>query len=316
MGMPKVIRNFLNGSVYGITLIIPGVSATIFAIILKFYDELIYVINHFRENSRKNAAYLLTFLFGVAAGAVFFSSVISFLLENYALPTMLFFIGLLIGIVPLVFSNAAGTTAGKANGDAKGSALRIAPRELALAVFSMAALYALSRLVSESAVDPADAVSSMNAALVFYIFLAGIINGATLVIPGLSGALILLIMGLYPLVIHSISSIGALLGDLGNFLLFRDICAVLLPFGIGGFIGCLFMAKIMEKLMRNSRKAVYAVILGLLLGSIITLLKSPLLYQSGTSIIFFIVGAIMFFFGTAAAYFLGKKGETGVIQGE
>jgi putative membrane protein len=293
--MRKDIRNFLNGAVYGITLIIPGVSATIFAIILGFYDDLIYTLNHFREDYRKNTRYLLVFLLGIAAGAVALSSVILYLLANYSLPTMLFFMGLLLGIVPLIFLKA------------KGSGPRIAPRELVLAIISMFVLYAFSRVVTATALTPTEAINNMNMALVLYIFLAGIINGATLVIPGLSGAFILLVMGLYPLVIYSISLIAVFLGDMGNSSLLLDICIVLLPFGLGAVIGCLAMARLMEKLMRNFKKAVYAVILGLLLGSLITLLQDPVVYQSGTSNISIIAGLVMFCLGSAASYILGKR---------
>jgi putative membrane protein len=292
--MLKDIRIFLNGLVYGITLIVPGVSATIFAIILGFYDELLDAMNHFKEDYRKNARYLVIFLLGIAIGAVVFSSIISYLLTHYSLPTMLFFMGLLVGIVPFVFSKA------------KGSAPRIALREIVLAVFSMSALYALSRVVNETTINSEDTINAVSAALILYIFLAGIINGATLVIPGLSGAFILLIMGLYPLVIYSISSIGTFFRDISNFPLLRDTCLVLLPFGIGALVGCLCMAKIMEKLMRSFYKSVYAVILGLLLGSVITLFQNPLMYQSDASIILLIVGAVTFCVGCTVAYRLTK----------
>ena len=293
--MLKHLRNFLNGVVYGVTLIIPGVSATIFAIILGFYDELIFTINHFREDYRKNLRYLLIFLLGISTGAVAFSSVILYLLMNFSFPTMLLFIGLLLGIVPLIYSKA------------KGAAPRIALREITLAVISLFALYALSRVVNVTALNSADALSYINIGLVLSVFLAGIINGATLVIPGLSGAFILLIMGLYPLVIYSISSIAVFLGDLGNISLLRDIAVVLLPFGAGALFGCLGMARVMEMLMRNFPKAVYAVILGLILGSVITLLHDPLVYQSGTSIAFLIVGGLTFLSGCVVSYILGKK---------
>ena len=120
--MIKDIRNFINGAVYGTTLIIPGVSATILAIMLGFYDELIGTINHFSEDYRKNIRYMALFLLGVAVGAVAFSSVVLFLLSRFSLPTLLFFMGLLAGMIPLVFSKS------KAPGG------KVAPREIVIAV--------------------------------------------------------------------------------------------------------------------------------------------------------------------------------------
>ena len=293
--MFKTIRNFLNGSVYGITLIIPGVSATIFAIILGYYDELINAVNHFRDDYRKNAVYLGVFLLGIVAGSVVFSSVVLYLLANHSFPTMLFFMGLLMGIVPLVFSKA------------KGPSSKIAPRGIVLAIFAFIVLAVLSSVVTATALDPAESIRAMNPGLLLYIIFAGTINGASLVIPGLSGAFLLLILGLYPLVIYSVSSIGVFLGDMGNLSLLRDICIVLLPYGIGAFFGCLGMARLMEKLMRSYSQAVYAVIIGLLLGSIVSLLQNPLVSGGAASILPIVLGVITFCAGCAASYNLGKR---------
>jgi len=293
--MRKDIRNFLNGSIYGVTLIVPGVSATIFAIILGFYDELIGAINHFSEDYRKNVRYLAVFMLGIAAGAVVFSSLLLYLLTEFSFPTMLFFMGLLLGIVPFTVSKA------------KGSVHRLAPQEIVLAVVSFAALIALSQVVNTAGMQPAYGASAMSAALIFYVLIAGLINGATLVIPGLSGAFILLIMGLYPIIIQSVSSVGDFLGDLSNLSLLRDIAVVLLPFGIGAVIGCLVMARLMEKLLRDYHQSVYAVILGLLIGSVVTLIWEPMVYQSGMSTPAIISGVLTLCTGCAASYVLGKK---------
>ena len=292
--MLKDIRNFLNGSVYGITLIIPGVSATLFAIILKFYDELIKTVNHFSKNCRKNARYLGVFLLGIAVGTVLFSSLIVFLLENFSFPTMLFFTGLLAGIVPLIAVKA------------KGSTPWIAPRKIVLAMVSLIALFLLAGAGGTTAVSPADAIGAMNASLALLVFLAGIINGATLVIPGLSGAFILLIMGLYPLIIYSVSYIAYFL-VIGDVSLLRNSAMVLLPFGAGAAIGFLAMARLMEKLLRDFHDAVYAAILGLLVGSAILLLRDQLASKGDTPPLFLAAGALTFCAGYAMSYILGKR---------
>ena len=293
--MLKDIRNLFNGAVYGTILVIPGVSATLFAIILKFYDELIEVVNHFGENYRKNARYAGVFLLGIAAGAVGISSLIVFLLDHFSFPTMLFFTGLLAGMIPLIARKA------------KGKSPWFAPGKIALALVALLALLAGSSAVAATTLSPSDALAGMNLSLTLYILLAGIINGATLVIPGLSGAFILLIMGLYPLIVFSISSIGTFFADFGNLPLLRDIAVVLLPFGAGGIIGFLAMARVMEKLLRNFQEAVYAVILGLLLGSIAALFQDHLVIDPSASVLYHASGAVMFCAGCAAAYMLGKR---------
>jgi len=250
------------------------------------------LINHFKEDYVKNTRYLLTFLVGIALGSILFSSKIYFLLANYSFPTMLFFIGLILGIVPFTISKA------------KGSSQRLAIREIVFVFLAFFALLSLALSVDRPVISLA--LDSVNMQNVFYVFFAGIINGATLVIPGLSGALLLLLMGLYTLIINAVSSIGSLFMDITNLSLLWEVSIVLLPFGIGAFIGCLLMARLMEKLMNDHATSVYAVILGLLLGSVVALFIDPLMYQSETSMIVYIVGAITFVVGFISSYKLNK----------
>jgi len=295
--MLKNLRTIFNGSVYGMTLVIPGVSATILAIILGFYDELIYTINHVREDKRKNIIYLVLFVLGVAVGAVLFSRLITFLIETFSLPTMLFFVGLLIGIIPLAYKYAAGT------------AKKIALREVLLALAAMIFLYFLTIGFTGPAIDPTGDDGGINFAIIAFLFAAGIINGATLVIPGLSGAFILLIMGLYPVIISTVSDIATYLTNPLNFDLLLGIILVLAPFGLGALIGVIFMAKLMEKLLRDYHKQVYAVILGLIIASVITLFQNPIVYQSGVSAALIAIGALLCILGFFIAFLLGKKAK-------
>jgi len=299
--MLKDLRNIMNGAVYGATLIVPGVSATIFAIMLGFYDELIGTVNHFKEDYRKNIRYIVAFLLGIALGAVIFSTVVLYFLENYQFQTMLLFMGLLAGIIPLIASKA------KLIRKETSSGSKIPLREILLAVLFMSALIAISRFSSTTETDPTYASSTMNIWLFLYVLLAGIINGATLVIPGLSGAFLLLIMGIYPLVIGSISSVGTYIVDPGNLALLTELAIVLIPFGIGGVVGLLLMARLMEKLMRSYYEAVYASILGLVIGSVITLFLDFVIADSGLSAASIAIGIVLFCIGFIAAYILGKR---------
>ena len=294
--MLKHLRTLFNGSVYGMTLVIPGVSATILAIILGFYDELIHTMNHVRENTRKNILYLIFFVIGVAIGTVLFSRLITFLIETFSLPTMLFFVGLLAGIIPLTYTYS------------KGDAKRIAPREILLAIAAMIALYFLTTAFTGSEIDTGYG-SGLNIMVILFLFAAGIINGATLVIPGLSGAFILLIMGLYPVIISTVSELGTFLANPTNFELFFDIAAVLAPFGVGALIGVIFMARLMEKLLKNYHKQVYAVIMGMVVASIAALFQNPIVYQSGVFTAGIIIGIILCIAGFFTAFKLGKKAK-------
>ena len=295
MRIAAIIRNFLNGLAFGITETIPGVSGGTIAIILGFYDELIETVNHFTNNLRKRIKFLLPLLFGIATGLIVFSSIITYLLTNFSFPTMAFFIGLIVGIIPLIFIKV------------KDPSRWFTLKELALILLPCLTLVVIANLKPVSVTDPADVIKNIGVPFMIFIFIAGIIAAAALVIPGVSGSFMLLLMGIYRLATYSISSIGSLLADITNTSLMLNIAKVLVPLAAGIIIGGLSMARVIEKLLKNHHKTIYLIILGLLLGSVYALFRDPVTYQSGLSVLHVIIGIATFSIGSVISYSLGKK---------
>ncbi|MCL2294616.1 MAG: DUF368 domain-containing protein [Spirochaetes bacterium] len=293
--MIKDIRNFLNGLAFGVTQIIPGVSGGTIAIILGFYFELIETINHFFKDVRKNLRYIIPLLIGTLTGIVIFSSIVNFLLANYSFPTMLFFIGLIAGVIPHIFSKV------RENGQ------KFMPADILLIVIPFVILVVISFLNAESAVDPAEIIANINVTFMIFIFAAGVVSAAALIIPGISGAFVLLLFGIYPLATYSVDSIRLLLTDFSNIALMMDICKVLVPLGLGMILGVLFMARLIEKLLKKYYRQVYLMMLGLLAGSVFALANHPMVYRSGISIAIILIGVTTFVLGCAASFYLGKK---------
>ena len=293
--MIKDIRNFLNGLAFGITQIIPGVSGGTIAIILGFYFELIETINHFFKDVRKNLRYMVPLLTGMAAGILIFSSIIDFLLTNYSFPTMLFFIGLIAGVIPHIFF--------KVREENK----KITASDILLVAIPFVILLIISFLKEANVANPKEVIDNINFPFIVFIFFAGIIAAAALILPGMSGSFVLLFLGIYPLAIYSISSIRFLPADFSNFALILNICKVLVPLGIGVIIGALSMARLIEKLLKKYHREVYLAMLGFLSGSVCVLFLEPMVYKSGISVVIILVGVITFVLGCAAAFKIGKK---------
>ena len=293
--MIKVIKNFLKGLAFGITEIVPGVSGGTIAVILGFYDELIETVNHFTEDYRKYTRFIFPFLLGAAAGILTFSSIISYLLTNHSFPTMLFFIGLIVGIIPPIYSKV------------KDPGCRLKYSEITLIMLSFLGLFIISALKGSSVTNPVEVINNIDVSFMLFIFFAGIVAAMALVIPGVSGSFVLLLLGIYPLATYSLSSIRHLLADITNITLMMNICKVLLPLGIGVIIGGLSMARLIEKLLKNYYKITYSIILGLLLGSVYVLFKEPIVFQSGISAITITIGTGTFLLGCTISFNLGKK---------
>ena len=292
--MKKILRNFCNGLAFGITETVPGVSGGTIALILGFYFELIETINHFSQNMRKHLQFLIPLVLGIAAGVLLFSSLIHFLLANYSFPTMLFFIGLIAGIIPHIYS--------------KVKERRFKPAEMALVAVPFAALVALSFLKSGApALNPEEAIQTIGIPFMVFIFFAGMAAAAALVIPGISGSFVLLLLGIYPLIIFSVSSIRVFLADIANTALLLNICKVLIPLATGVIIGGLSMVRLIGKLLKNYYRTTYLIILGIMPGSVCALFKDPIVYESGISAAIIAAGILTFCLGCVLSFTIGKK---------
>ena len=96
--------NFFKGFVVGIGKIIPGVSGAMLAISMGIYDKDSFYICNFKNNKKESIKFLFPIGLGVILSIIFFSRIISFCLDKFYLVTMLFFVGLIIGGVPVVVS--------------------------------------------------------------------------------------------------------------------------------------------------------------------------------------------------------------------
>ena len=295
--MRKIFRDFINGLVFGATHIIPGISGGTIAVVMGFYFELIDLINHFFRDLRKSLKFAIPLLIGFATGLIILSSIILSLLTKYSFPTFLFFIGLIAGIVPHVYMRVV--ECGQ----------RLKRSNIMLSIIPFVALSCISLLKADNdeIFSAVDIYEKINLTYMIYIFTAGVISAAAMIVPGFSGSFVLLLMGIYNIAIYSISSIGHLAADFSNYSLMLNICMVLVPLGLGILAGIIFMAKLLKKLLIKYQRLVYSVILGLLLGSIFALFIEPMVYRSGFSTLMVIAGIITFILGTLASYFMGKK---------
>jgi putative membrane protein len=250
--MKKVIKNFLYGIALGVTETVPGVSGGTIAVILGFYDDLIKSVNHLRRDFKNSVKFLTPLLFGAASGILVFGSVISYLLNNHSFPTMSFFIGLITGIIPIIYLKI------------KEPGKMLSFKEISLIAVPVLILLAISKIKAMAgSADTAESIQNIGVSFMFFIFFTGIIAAAAFVIPGVSGSFVLLLFGVYPIITQAISYIGVFFADISNLGLLANICKALAPLAAGVLIGGLTTARIIEKLLGNHYKILYSIILGL-----------------------------------------------------
>ena len=283
----NIIKDFLKGILIGVANIIPGVSGGTMAVSMGVYDQLISAITGILKNFKRSMRILLPILAGAVAGIGGLSFVIKFLLENYPLQTSTLFIGLILGGLPILFSHV------------KGAKIGVLHVILFIIFFAIVIAMAVFNGTESSVTD-----ISVNFGTVIQLFLIGMVASATMIIPGVSGSLVMMILGFYNIIISNISAFISSLATWNVDGLIHGI-GIFLPFGLGVIAGIGIVAKVIEWLFAKQPILTYSAIFGLVIASPIAIIYK--IGISSVSVLGVIVAAITFAIGFAVAYFLGKE---------
>lgn len=287
----KNIVLLIKGFIMGIANIIPGVSGGTLALTLGIYEGFIGAISHFFSNLKENVKFLLPIFIGICLSILTMSKVIQGSFNNYPIPTTLFFMGLVIGGIPMLLKKVKGTKEIK---DTKSYLIM-------LATFSLVMILAFSEEIFGNGLQN---VSFDNMSLLSYfgLTLVGIIAAATMVIPGVSGSLVLMLLGYYFPIINVIE-------ELTHFEYIFPNVFIILFFGVGVLIGIILVAKLIEWLLKKYEIKTYFGVIGFIIASVIAIPVS--VYHEITTIVFstdqIIIGLLFLVIGTLVGYKLGEK---------
>ena len=262
----------IKGFFMGIANIIPGVSGGTLAITMGIYEDLIEAISHFFTKIKENLKFLIPVLLGAVISIILGSRVISYSLEKYPLPTIMFFIGLILGGIPMLYK--------KIKGNSK-------PSNIFIFILTFSLVIGLMFLKSGNNVS----FTNMNIMDYILLFIVGVIASATMIIPGISGSFMLMVMGYYKPILHTINSLTSFQNIVPNML-------IPIPFGLGVLVGLVLIAKVLEYLFNKFEVPTYFGIIGFVLASIIGIFTSTeglsfTLPQIIASLILFVIGFVI-----------------------
>jgi len=243
--------DILRGAVIGVSNIIPGVSGGTMAVSMGIYDRVIYAVNNLRKQFRKSFRELLPIVIGVLIGLFAFAALIGTLLGTKSdeipltrLPTNFAFIGLILGGLPAIYKRV-----NMRNAKVPG---------LILFLIFLALVVVLPLL------NPPEARTvDHSIGTILLMIPLGAIASSTMVIPGVSGSMILMLLGYYNSVINAMNDLRG--GDWSSL-------AILLPYAFGLLVGIVFIAKLMNYLLRKHAALTFSAIFGLVIGSPVALL--------------------------------------------
>jgi len=265
----NTVKYILYGLIMGVSNVIPGVSGGTMAVILNFYDRLMECITLDFKVIKKNLNFLIPLAIGMVIAILGLSKVMQFLLLNYPTQTYFAFIGIVFGSLPLIYSKAS------IGGLEKKNYLPM--------FFTLILMIALSLYNKDSSsVSEVIKYTTLDLESFIMCFLALMIAAVTMIVPGISGALVLIILGMY--------------GTIVGYVVADFYIPLLIPSLLGGIFGILGGAKVVRFLLKHFQQATYMAILGLLLGSLVELYNNANLVLSfnGSLIASVLIMIVMF----------------------
>ncbi len=279
-----MIVNFFKAILIGIGGIIPGLSGAVIAMIFGLYEDMVNAVGDFFKDIKKNTVFLTPLLFGIAIGFILFSNVQKILLDKYPFETMLIIIGLIIGTVPILFKKANINRVTKSY----------------IFIFLITLLIGLFiSFIGEPEFDVENKILTLNFSTILNLFLIGFIMAGSHIIPGISGTVILILLGSYGIMLNAIANLKNLFlidSYINNidYLIYNVI--VIIPIGIGLIIGSILFSKLMNYLLKKYYTETYCAIIGFVVGSIPSIIP-PLNYNSQP-----ILGVVFFFISIIVSY--------------
>lgn len=304
-------KKFFAGMGIGAGAAIPGVSGAAVAVIFKIYEDIIWAVNNFFKKFGRAIAILIPVLLGCIAAVIPCVWLFDKALESYYFGLICIFAGFLIGSFPGITNEVKGV---KIN-----SKSVIAIIVGALVVTAMGILSAT--LGEKANVD--GLFATMPGWFYLIILLVGIVAAVALTVPGLSGSLILLILGFYkPLTSYTVSWAKEMFN--GNFAHTGQLFLMLGVFAVGVLIGVVLVSKIMKVLLAKHHDITYFTIIGFVGASIAVLFynyNSICYYQAWAGQVIdkvnpalpmwleILLGIISLIGCAIGAYFLSKQAE-------
>lgn len=276
----KDVKLFIQGFIVGIGKIIPGVSGAMFAMMFGIYEKALDIISDLRTKLMKNLKYMLILATSIGLAIIFGSSIIKKCLENYYLPTMLLFIGMMVGGIKPLMRNVKGR--------------KLDTRSLVSAIIVVTILFLISLI---DGVEKTEVLEKTPLVFIILIF-AGFLDAFATVVPGICGTALLMILGYYNTVIGALS-------DLFNFSNLGTNLFILIPFGIGLFSGVFLISKLINYLFKNYKTETYYSIIGFALMSIVLLILEVLEKTYVMNEI--IIALVLFVIGYLIVYFIEKE---------
>ncbi|MBN3490643.1 DUF368 domain-containing protein [Acholeplasma equirhinis] len=248
-----MIKKILQGSLVGIGSILPGVSGGMIAAAFNIYSKLIEALDRLTKEPIKAILSIWEYLIGIALGILVGFIAIAYVFYIIPIPLTLLFIGLILGGIQEIYLLA--------KNDKISIKSAIIVTVTAVLMISLTFILPLFKTTDVS-----------NTSLVLWFFV-GILLSVSLIVPGLSGTMLLLMIGYYgPLLIVGKEMIESVLTI--NFELFFTHFWNVLFVGLGLIFAFIVLGKLLNLVLKKYPKTFYQIILGIIIAAPVNIIAS------------------------------------------
>ena len=277
------ILNFINGFCMALADSVPGVSGGTVAFILGFYDKFIGSLDGlFRgkmEEKKSALLFLIKLGIGWACGFIIAALVLGSIFNEQIYNISSLFIGFIIFAIPIVIYEER-------------EALEKNYLNVIFALIGIIFVVAITLLNPASGQGISVHVDNLSIGLIAYVFFAAMIAISAMVLPGISGSTLLLIFGLYVPIMSAVKEFFHM-----NFSYFPILCV----FGLGVITGIVLFVGLIRKALENFRPQTIYVIIGMMIGSLFSIVMGPTTLEvpqaamsfNTFNILFFIIGGVI-----------------------
>lgn len=270
--------NILKGFAMGTSDLVPGVSGGTIALLLGIYNQFISSISGiFSRRFWPSFTFLIPIIIGMLLAMGSLSNLFNYLLSQHHIPTMFFFGGLIIGIVPYLLKISNYKTS-------------FTTKHYMMVISGIAILIVITLMNNGD--KHAGETLTLSTSLIIKYFIAGMCASSAMLLPGISGSFMLLVFGVYGTVMLAISEVVKL-----NF----AGLPILLAVGFGVLAGFIISSKIIQYFLTHHKLMTFALIIGFVVGSLFAVFPGL-----PTNIVMWFVSLVVFIIGFIVSLILGR----------
>lgn len=270
--------NILKGFAMGTSDLVPGVSGGTIALLLGIYNQFIASISGiFSRRFWPSFTFLIPIITGMLLAMGSLSNLFNYLLSQHHIPTMFFFGGLIIGIVPYLLKISNYKTS-------------FTTKHYMMVIAGIAILIVITLMNNGD--KHAGETLTLSTSLIIKYFIAGMCASSAMLLPGISGSFMLLVFGVYGTVMLAISEVVKL-----NF----AGLPILLAVGFGVLAGFIISSKIIQYFLTHHKLMTFALIIGFVVGSLFAVFPGL-----PTNIVMWFVSLVVFIIGFIVSLTLGR----------